>query len=474
MEPRRDNPLSRPPRLLIISYHFVPDGFVGGLRWAGLSKYLARSGWEVQVVTAAAQSGAVAQEGVKIHVVERAATLNDAYNTFARRLRGSTGAANNVKTEPVATLARMSPGAETSSTGRTPMRVLQQLRAELSAWLAFPDYSRGWLFRAGSYARKLVRHYEPDLVVTSGPPHTAHLAGLLATLGRSTPVLMDMRDPWISFVPKTHRTIGSALPFRRFALYLLERLSFKWSAGVITNAQSFAAALSQRWPHLAVRWLPNGVDLERLPEPNRDPIRGLQLAYVGTMHVRRDLEPVFRAMGMFFTRHPAAAGDGSTLRVAGHAAGVQHDRIQVQLSSSGVQEHVQLLGVLPAQDALALLNSSSLAIVLAQDQGIQVPAKLYESIGLRLTTLVIAEPDSASAREAKRIGAILRSPDDVAGICALFEQVWSGQMPSRRDPAEPIDYAHLATRMSDLLLTFAPSALPSTTTVVPARNGVRG
>src|SRR6266516_3628641 len=49
---RKSNSVAR--RLLIISYHFPPDGAIGGQRWAGLSKYLARLGWEVHIVTASA------------------------------------------------------------------------------------------------------------------------------------------------------------------------------------------------------------------------------------------------------------------------------------------------------------------------------------------------------------------------------------------------------------------------------------
>src|SRR2546426_1615965 len=41
-------------RVLVITYHFPPDGSVGGLRWAGITKYLARLGWKVAVVTGAA------------------------------------------------------------------------------------------------------------------------------------------------------------------------------------------------------------------------------------------------------------------------------------------------------------------------------------------------------------------------------------------------------------------------------------
>src|SRR5256885_5040333 len=45
-------------------------------------------------------------------------------------------------------------------------------------------------------------------------------------------------------------------------------------------------------------------------------------------------------------------------------------------------------------------------LVLAQYQPLCVPAKLYESVALGTPTLVIAEPDSAAAREARRLGAM--------------------------------------------------------------------
>src|SRR2546423_1500112 len=44
-------------RLLIVSYFFPPDGAVGGLRWAGITKYLVALGWKVSVVTASPRIG---------------------------------------------------------------------------------------------------------------------------------------------------------------------------------------------------------------------------------------------------------------------------------------------------------------------------------------------------------------------------------------------------------------------------------
>ena len=44
-------------RLLLITYHFDPDGSVGNLRWIGVTKHLARLGWRISVVTAAPPAG---------------------------------------------------------------------------------------------------------------------------------------------------------------------------------------------------------------------------------------------------------------------------------------------------------------------------------------------------------------------------------------------------------------------------------
>jgi hypothetical protein len=88
---------------------------------------------------------------------------------------------------------------------------------------------------------------------------------------------------------------------------------------------------------------------------------------------------------------------------------------------------------------------------LAQNQGIAVPAKLYESVGLGVPTLVIAEEGSASAREARRIGALCVDGDDAAGIRQLLLDMLDGKLPTRMDAIAPITYPELAVQMDKLL-----------------------
>jgi hypothetical protein len=107
--------------------------------------------------------------------------------------------------------------------------------------------------------------------------------------------------------------------------------------------------------------------------------------------------------------------------------------------------------LLPRAQALDLLNRSHLALVLAQDQPMQVPAKLYESVGAGIPTLVIAEQASAAACEARRIGAMTLDGSDVDGLRSVLEDILDGRIPTKIEPRTSISYEYLALKWDHLL-----------------------
>src|SRR3989475_9030404 len=108
------------------------------------------------------------------------------------------------------------------------------------------------------------------------------------------------------------------------------------------------------------------------------------------------------ALRIFLERHPEAAEAGSKLRVAGHANASCAHAFATQVASLGLERHVDLLCPLPRAQALKVVSRSRLVVVLAQEQELQVPAKLYESLAMGIPTLVIAEEGSAAGVEGKR------------------------------------------------------------------------
>lgn len=432
--------MPRHRRLLVITYHFVPDGSIGGLRWSGLSKYLARRGWIIDVVTAAAQGNHSSPAGVQVHHCPRAGTVNDLYNRIAVRLRrsraaGGTGGA-----------ADQAPGASAAVPQVGP---LGWLRSNLGDALGFPDYGRGWITRAALRARALLDSNAFDLVVTSGPPHSAHIAGAIACAGRSEPHWMDMRDPW-SPVQKgwQHALAGSSL--RRLGVRALENVILSRAERVITNTVEFAELLRELHPALRVSYVPNGVDLERLPRPNENRLPGLSITHAGTLYAGRDLSGVMRALSQVLRKRPDAAAS-LRLHVAGSMGAAHAAAFYRQLAELGLTQAVTVHGEVPSQVALDLLSRSHLALVLAQDQPMQVPGKLYECVAMGIPTLVISESTGASAREARRLGAMICDDKDVECIARVIEDLWLTGLHRPTGLAAGVTYDDIAGEFEGLL-----------------------
>ncbi|HEX6052783.1 MAG TPA: hypothetical protein VFZ21_26135 [Gemmatimonadaceae bacterium] len=129
----------------------------------------------------------------------------------------------------------------------------------------------------------------------------------------------------------------------------------------------------------------------------------------------------------------------------GHA-----QRFRTEVSENGLEDVVQVFGRIPGTDALQLINRSHLALVLAQDQAMQVPAKIYEGVAMGVLTLVIAEPSSAAAREARRVGAVTCGAEDHEAIVTLLERISASRLPASPSGAA-IGYQDIARQMEEVL-----------------------
>lgn len=423
-------------RLLVVSYHFRSDDTVGGLRWAGVTKYLARLGWHVAVLTASPPFPSDDADGVHVERCARFWTFDDCY----RQLVKANQRVHRLPTAPSNPAKSARPS------------LWRQLRRELAALLALPDDSRGWTLRAAVHARSLLRRFRPEVVVSSGPPHGAHLVAGLALLGSRARWFIDLRDPWAGPIPPWCESyLLYATRIGRIVIPGLERLAFRAADGVIVNTPQLAQTLAAKYPDVAVACVPNGVDLERLPLPTRDPFSGLAIACVGTLYGHRDLGPVLQALRLFLRRHPEAVQGEVKLRVAGRVESPHARALENQVASLGLSEHVEVLGHLPRTQALDLMSRSHLSVVLAQDQALSIPAKLYEPVALGIPTLVVAEEGSAAAVEGQRLGVSVREPKDAAGIARLLERLWGRETRTPFLCPVPVAYEAIAPLVDQLL-----------------------
>lgn len=424
-----------------------------------MSKYLARRGWEVHIVTASPQPGPSPEPGVHVHFCPRARTLNDRYNDWVSRAR-SASAAPATNAAPGGATPAPPPAAPPRRKG-----LIAWVRKQLSAALIYPDDGRGWVLRAAKIARGLLREGDFDAVISSGPPHSAHIAGALACVGRPGLFWADMRDPWGTTIEKKR----AKAQFDSIALRMpnpwLERTVFRHTYGIIANTAASADLLRTHYPSKRVSFIPNGIDPERLPARSKEKFEGRAISYVGTLYLGRDLSQMVHALKDFVARRPEARG-AVKLHVAGSMDAPNEAALWREVTNAGLTEMVKVYGRVPGAAALDLINRSHLTLVLAQDQELQVPAKLYECVAMGVPTLVIAESGSAAEREAQRIGALACEPDDVAGMQSVIERVWLGNIPTA-ESISTISYETISAQMETLLRppTDRAPALESTNTV---------
>lgn len=443
-------------RLLVVSYHFPPGPGVGALRWGALTRYLADMGWEIRVISAFRPSEET-PASIQVRHVPTDRTLDTRYKAW-KASPGSGRLAGLVRRRRGA-----DDGAEEQADGFPIPAIFGTLRREVGALLAFPDEARGWIRPAARAIRQEVKDFRPDIIVSSGPPHAAHvsvrLAGVRAeqrrassTTNRGIRWFMDYRDPWAS-----HQ---AATAFTARLMLSLEKWCLKEVFSVLTTTPEFRDRFRADFPGVSVHWLSNGVDPQEAEGNRRSRSRTFDVVHVGSLYIGRDPKPVVDGVVRFLGRRPEAR-EGFRLRFVG-PVNAPHDEELARAAEGPLDGVIDRPGRVPRDEALAILSSSALAVVLAQDQGLQVPAKLFESVGLGIPTLAITEEGSATAAAARRVGADVADPADPDSVARALERIWDSEV-DRIPLPESIRYDCLARRAATLLTTGSPpGAAPMT------------
>ncbi|HEX9951069.1 MAG TPA: glycosyltransferase, partial [Rubricoccaceae bacterium] len=177
-------PGDRPLRLLVVTYYFPPSGGAGVQRPTKWVKYLGASGVEPSVLTVRAGAYPALDPSLArdvpagMTVVRTAAP--DPFGLYGRMTGRSRGEAVAARTGTVGQSASL------------PERTARWARANLFV----PDARVGWVPFAARAARQMHTAHPFDAVLTTGPPHSAHLVGRALARRTGLPWIADLRDPW--------------------------------------------------------------------------------------------------------------------------------------------------------------------------------------------------------------------------------------------------------------------------------------
>ncbi|MDO8847177.1 MAG: glycosyltransferase family 4 protein [Coriobacteriia bacterium] len=368
-------------RIAIVTYFFPPGDEIGGQRPSALARNLARLGHDVVVLT---RQAAPAEDGFRAVTVGRGA--------------GASGSA--------------APADAGATTG---------IRGLARKLLAVPDGKTRWAVQAAAAIRRENGAGAFDAVITTGPPHSVHLAGLwgLRHRGGNRPRwIVDMRDLWTD---NPYYDYGAA---RRRLDRLIEADVVRSADAVTATTAGFALSLERRHGIRATSIL-TGFD-DRAPRPAPREAGGpLRVVHAGNLYGgRRDPAPLLEAAGML-VREGRASADRVRLIFIGPGS----ESVAEAAYTLGASEIVEAAPPIPHAEVLEHLARAD-ALLLVQWRSdltaAEVPGKLYEYLAFRAPVIALgAAPDGEVAGILETTGAG-RVVNSVAECRQVLEQLLEG------------------------------------------------
>ncbi len=410
---------SRPTRLLVVTYYFPPSGGAGVQRPLKWVRYFRETGIEPVVLTVRAGAypalDASLQADVPVGTTVVRTRAPDPFGLYGRLTGRSRGEAVAARTGTV------------GQSRSLPERASRWARANLFV----PDARVGWVPFAVRAAHRLYRETPVDAVLTTGPPHSAHLVGRALARRLGLPWIADLRDPWTDI----HYT--GALGRSAWA----QRLDARLEASVLREASALitvTAPLQDAFAQKAgrpVALVRNGFDPADFPAVGPAPARGpFEVLYTGTLY---DV-PHGLLEALAWLR---GEGVDVPLRIVGAAP----EALVEAAARRGIADLVRFGPPVPHDEAVALMRAAALLLITVEAWSYAagvVPGKTYEYLASGRPALGLGPADGDAAAVLRDTGGgTFRAPGDVDSIAAVLREhaaAWAAGTPRAGAPAEAL------------------------------------
>lgn len=425
--------------VLYISYYFPPSGGSGVQRTLKFVKYLPEYGWLPHVLTVDPASAAypdldpAMEREVPENVVVTRTRSWDPYRWY-----GALTGKSKADAVSVGFLSDRPPGRFE--------RVARWVRANLF----IPDARVGWVTYAIRAARVVVEAQRPDVIVTTGPPHSSHLIGRSLHRSYGIPWVADFRDPWSDI-----DYLGS-LPMSGWASRLnrgLEQSVLDEAQCVVAVSPAVQRAFAGRTSTPCVT-LYNGYDESDFAQEPHAAAGHFVITHVGNMNADRNPRALWEALATL--RIP-----GVEVRLVGHVdASVRRD-----VEHMGLASQVSYLPYVPHREAVRhMLGAHVLLLPVNRVSAANdiIPGKVFEYLAARKPILALGPTEGETAQIVREAGAgQVFDYDDAAGVTSTL-LAWAKQWQAgralegaTRDAASRFNRRIQAGDLAALLTRFA-------------------
>lgn len=366
-------------KVLILIYYWPPSSGSGVQRWLKFSKYLPEYGWDPVIVTP--------EKGTAPYYDD---TLLDDVPPEAEVIRTKT-------LEPFALYNRIQ-GKKADATIPVGMMGLkdsksrfQKLAGFIRANLFVPDARKGWVSFAADAAIKRIGKGDISAFVSSGPPHSTHLAGLRVKKATGLPWIADLRDPWVNIY---YNKDLPRLSYFRNVDQGYENKVLETADAVTVVSKGMVEEFKGRTKQISLIY--NGFDTEDLPKDTAPfPTGKFILSHIGNFFPSLDSEGLRDAL-KDLTKEVPGFRENFSLEFTGMTDPYVVDRFH----SAGLKDICSFNPPVDHKKAVQLMFQSScllFSISRDGDSKILLSGKLFEYLSTGLPILALGDPHGAAA-----------------------------------------------------------------------------
>lgn len=289
-------------------------------------------------------------------------------------------------------------------------RLLSSLKALAVSTVLSPDPGVVWARRAAGNDQVLAYAVGADLVISTSPPESAHVAatGLARRLGAE--VIIDMRDGWLDEPLKPLLNTSRVLRWRerRLEARILSRAKH-----ILVTSEIWRDLLAKRYPAYAGKCtvltnaMPFSISALHYSASPETSKKALTLRYTGRFggsHLQRQVDDMMRPL-MEIQRH----GPGR-IEFVGAFSDTENERISAYAGAFR-STNWDVLTVQPQPQKRVLeLQSQASGLLLLSASHSAIPAKLFEYFATGRPILAISAPGSAVWQLGEHIDQVFNYP----------------------------------------------------------------
>lgn len=366
-------------KVLIITYYWPPAGGPGVQRWLKFAKYLAESNVTPIILTVDPKRASyqITDESL---IPETKGILTFYTNTFEpfgfyRKITGT-------EKLPVG-------GTDFSEKGKILSKLLLFIRGNCY----IPDPRRGWNLFAYRKAKKLIREYRINTIITTSPPHSTQLLGLKLKRKFNLRLIADFRDPWTD-IYYYNEFLHSRLARTLDSYY--EKKVLRGADQIIVVSNSIRHVFIQKLPpekSVKITTIPNGfdeADFKIAPQKKKSDL--FTVVYTGTIGSLYGVDGFLDALKLLASR-----GKQFKLKFIGKS----DDYIYNLVTRKEIHENTEFIPYADHQKSVEyIVNIASVLLLCIPDiennEGI-LTGKLFEYLAARKPIVCVGPVDGDAA-----------------------------------------------------------------------------